>query len=100
MVLKKGNSMIKNKIMFMGMDIPKEVETIMKQVEEKENNPFDEKAFNAGVNFVIGILKMICEDDGEHVVVHIPNQEIGTELIYDDLKKIDFCKSCTMEVEM
>ena len=97
---KRENKMTRNKIIFMGVDIPKQIKAMREQIEKDQINPFDEKSWNAGVNYIMDILQMICDDDGEHVIVHIPNQKIGTELFYDDLKKLDFCKYCKTDVEM
>lgn len=92
---------IKN-LMFWGMDIPKEIESVMKQIEEVdgvESNPYYDneitaKAWDAGVKYVMDILEAICNADDYHIVIHIPNTEICTEYTYDEFKNLNYVKLC------
>ena len=81
-----------DEIMFIGLDIPKEVKKILDEVDEKicKNMTQDEKeAYDFGVKTTLDVLKGIMspQEDNE-VFVHIQGQDTEEEFDYTDLSKL------------
>jgi hypothetical protein len=77
-------------LLFNGMDIPNEVEKLLKTVVNQVCNGMNESektAFNLGVGNTLAILRTLLEMD-EEPVVHIPNLDVIEEMDIEELEKI------------
>lgn len=79
-------------IIFVGVDIPKEVKTMLDQTDEaicKNMTPDEKKVYDFGVKTTLDVLKgLITPQEDYEIYVHIPGQDVCEEFVYDDLKKI------------
>ena len=79
-----------NELLFNAMDIPNEVEKLLKTVVNKVCNGMNESekaAFNLGVGNTLAILRTLLEMD-EEPVVHIPNLDVIEERDIAELEDI------------
>ena len=79
-----------NELLFNGMDIPNEVEKLLKTVVNQVCNGMNESeqtAFNLGVGNTLAILRTLLEMD-EEPVVHIPNLDVIEEMDIAELEEI------------
>lgn len=89
-------------IMFVGVDVPKQIENIIKELDDNFQDPEKillsptKKAYNYGIQNALSILKQYFEHNTEdgYITVHCP--EKLTEEEYDI---IDFMKEYGREVE-
>ena len=82
-----------DEIMFVGLDIPNEINNILDEVNEKickNMTPDEKKAYDFGVDTTLFVLKNILTSNQEdnEVFVHIPGQDIEEEFDYEDLSKL------------
>ena len=81
-----------DEIMFIGLDIPKEVKTMLDQADEvicRNMTPDEKKVYDFGVKTTLDALKgLITPQEDYEVYVHIPGQDMQEEFDYEDLKKI------------
>lgn len=79
-----------NELLFNAMDIPNEVEKLLKTVVNQVCNGMNESektAFNLGVGNTLAILRTLLEMD-EEPVVHISNLDVIEEMDIEELEKI------------
>ena len=79
-----------NGLLFNGMDIPNEVEKLLKTVVNQVCNGMNESertAFNLGVGNTLAALRTLLEMD-EEPVVHIPDLDVIEEMDIEELEEI------------
>ena len=79
-----------NELLFNGMDIPQEVEKLLKTVVNQvcnEMNDSERNAFNLGVGNTLAILKTLLEID-EEPTVHVPHLDGIEEMDIKELEEI------------
>lgn len=87
--------MIKDKVIFLGMNIISQVAQHLTNNEKKITDGMTEnelKAYHLGAKNAILTLKMLLEDDEVDYVIHMPNQfcdpHQAEEYTYEELQKI------------
>ena len=84
-------------IMFVGMNIPKEVEKLIKGKESiitTGMNDSELKAYQLGITNTISALSSSLNALDSDVVVHVQDVDFITELDYHDLKKLISHSNC------
>lgn len=80
-----------NEVLFMAMNIPAEVDKIIRKTFKNATcegmNGDEYLAYTLGVNNTLNVLRAILNDD-EDVVVHLPNINMPTEMDIDEIAEI------------
>lgn len=79
-----------NELLFSAMDIPNEVEKLLKRIKAgvcKGMTESERKAYDFGVSTVLGFTRQLLEMD-EDIAVHIPGFDHMQEMDITELEKI------------
>jgi hypothetical protein len=82
---------MENELLFIGMNLPEEIEKFLNEQESIITSGMTEneiRAYKLGIKNALLGLKSLVDSSDEHIVIHVNDEKYACELDIDNLKKM------------